>query len=206
MTSPTLQPTLAPSAVISSSPGQTPIYSPPPVAATPPAPHPVQGNSCIGEPCGRVSYCRSKWGYCGPGSNYCNAESTWTSSGCAGASPSTAMPTPLSTAAPTQPESHPEVEPESEPEPVSVSCVPVGNCGQEGWCDQEAYNSWCRSFSQAGACPVPFCISNILDAMVQLPSERRLRVAKPHRKQIEDTLLFQRRLTEAARGDHESEL
>lgn len=207
MSSPTLQPTLAPSAITGSSPGQTPTNSPTPVAPTPPAGNPVQGNSCTGEACRDVSHCRSKWGYCGTGSSYCNAESTWTLSGCAGASPSTARPTPLPTAVPTEPESHPEVEPESEPEPEleSVSCVPVGNCGQEGWCDQEAYNSWCRSFKQGGACPSPFCTSNTPAAMVQLPSERRLRLAKPHKKQIEDTLLFQRGLA-AARGDHESEL
>jgi hypothetical protein len=180
--------------ITGSSPGQTPINTPTPVATTPPAPNPVHGNSCTGERCGDASYCRSKWGYCGPGSNYCNAESTWTSGGCTAATPSTVTPTPLPTAAPIEPESHPEVEPESEPEPEleSVSCVPVGNCGQEGWCDQEAYNSWCRSFSQGDVCPVPFCTSNASGAMMQLPSARRLKIAKHHRKQIEDTSLFQR--------------
>merc|ERR1712151_1329960 len=179
--------------ITSSSSGQTPIDSPAPIATSPPAPNPVKGNSCTGAPCEVASYCRSKWGYCGPGSSYCNAEATWTSSGCTGATSSTAPPTPLPTAAPKRPEPHPEVEPESEPEPeLESSCVPVGNCGQEGWCDQEEYNSWCRSSGQGGVCPVPFCTSNAPATMVQLPSVRRLRIAKPHRKPSEDSLLFQR--------------
>merc|ERR1712014_188636 len=29
-----------------------------------------------------LTHCRSKWGFCGSSSNYCNEKSTWTRSGC----------------------------------------------------------------------------------------------------------------------------
>jgi len=34
--------------------------------------------SCTGSPCQIASHCRSKWGWCGTASSYCNAESSWT--------------------------------------------------------------------------------------------------------------------------------
>merc|ERR1719380_200468 len=33
--------------------------------------------------------CRSKWGYCGVGATYCNAEASWTADGCSGSEAST---------------------------------------------------------------------------------------------------------------------
>merc|ERR1712146_184540 len=101
------------------------------------------GNSCPGEPCVSSSHCRSKWGYCGSGSLWCNADSTWKAGGCSGEATPTLLPTPspteapapLPTAQPTppltdapepEPESEPESEPEPEPEPES-DCMPIGN-------------------------------------------------------------------------------
>merc|ERR1712232_885804 len=127
MVSPTLQP--------------TPIASPTPATPIPPALAPEQGNSCTGEACEDVSHCRSKWGYCGKSKSYCNAESTWKASGCSkGVVSSIDTPTPLPTVAPAEPKPDPEAEPEPEPNPETevVSCMSIGNCGQEGWCDQEA--------------------------------------------------------------------
>merc|ERR1712048_8290 len=43
---------------------------------------PPEGTSCIGEPCSDPTHCRSKWGSCGSGSAYCNAESIWKPTGC----------------------------------------------------------------------------------------------------------------------------
>jgi len=39
-------------------------------------------NTCSGSPCGDATHCRSKWGWCGSGVQYCNTKSTWTATGC----------------------------------------------------------------------------------------------------------------------------
>merc|ERR1719284_2380569 len=115
-------------------------------------PTPSQGNSCPGEPCASTSHCRSKWGYCGSGSLWCNADSTWKAGGCSGEAPPTPsptaapapLPTPQSSLPPTDaPEPQPESEPEPEPEPETASCMPIGNCANLNWCDYEAYSAWC---------------------------------------------------------------
>ena len=40
----------------------------------------TDGGSCTADPCEVVSWCRSRYGSCGPGFIYCNAGSTWKSS------------------------------------------------------------------------------------------------------------------------------
>ena len=94
--SPSLRhPTTAPvKAVQPTPPPSSPVASP--VAA------PVgTGTGCTGEPCQTPSHCRSKWGHCGIGDAWCNAESTWKFAGCGGgSSPSTPAPTPDCSATP----------------------------------------------------------------------------------------------------------
>merc|ERR1711933_268275 len=89
------------------------------------------------------------------------------------------------------PEPEPEPESEPEPEPEPASCVPIGNCGQYTWCEQEAYIAWCRNAGNEGACPSPFCSSHAPTALVQLTRGGRLRVAKRHGKLAKDTMLCQ---------------
>lgn len=54
-------------------------------------------DSCSGSPCGDVTYCRSEWGWCGSGANYCNAKSTWTAAGCGVKTSTSTMPAPSTT-------------------------------------------------------------------------------------------------------------
>merc|ERR1712187_250877 len=118
-------------------PVEVPTPKPAPVASPTSAPTlavpaPPQANSCPGEPCVSSAHCRSKWGYCGSGSLWCNADSTWKAGGCSGEATPTLLPTPspteapapLPTAQPTppltdapEPEPESEAEPEMEPEP-----------------------------------------------------------------------------------------
>jgi len=37
----------------------------------------IARSSCTGSPCTDSTHCRSKWGWCGSSSAYCNADSTW---------------------------------------------------------------------------------------------------------------------------------
>merc|ERR1711870_131886 len=46
-------------------------------------------STCSGDPCDSVSMCRSQWGHCGSGADYCNAQSLWKAGGCTAASAST---------------------------------------------------------------------------------------------------------------------
>eukprot|EP00403_Amphidinium_massartii_P010089 CAMPEP_0178412288 /NCGR_PEP_ID=MMETSP0689_2-20121128/21940_1 /TAXON_ID=160604 /ORGANISM="Amphidinium massartii, Strain CS-259" /LENGTH=626 /DNA_ID=CAMNT_0020033535 /DNA_START=42 /DNA_END=1922 /DNA_ORIENTATION=- len=43
--------------------------------------------------------------------------------------------------------------------PSAVSCVPIGDCGVLGFCDQQAFESFCESSGQQGLCPEPFCMT-----------------------------------------------
>merc|ERR1712157_165491 len=54
-------------------------------------------------------------------------------------------------------EAEPEAEALPEPEPDSDLCIPIGNCGAYGWCDQDGYVTWCKSEGQASRCPSVFC-------------------------------------------------
>merc|ERR1712146_387193 len=63
-------------------PEAQPEPSPQPAPQPAPTQTPPEGGSCTGEPCVDPTHCRSKWGSCGSSSAYCNAESTWTPTGC----------------------------------------------------------------------------------------------------------------------------
>merc|ERR1712146_786562 len=63
-------------------PEAQPEPSPQPAPQPAPTQTPPEGGSCTGEPCVDPTHCRSKWGSCGASSAYCNAESTWTPTGC----------------------------------------------------------------------------------------------------------------------------
>merc|ERR1711879_604012 len=63
-------------------PEPEPEAQPEPSPQPAPTQTPPEGSSCTGEPCVDPTHCRSKWGPCGSSSAYCNAESTWTPTGC----------------------------------------------------------------------------------------------------------------------------
>ena len=73
-----------------------------PQPTPPPTPQPTFATSsdCSGQPCSSTAHCRSKWGFCGATSDYCNSQSTWSSAACSGPSP-TSSPTLRPTLAPT---------------------------------------------------------------------------------------------------------
>uniref|UniRef100_A0A0G4GK73 Chitin-binding type-1 domain-containing protein n=1 Tax=Chromera velia CCMP2878 TaxID=1169474 RepID=A0A0G4GK73_9ALVE len=52
-----------------------------------------EGGQCTGDPCANTSFCRSKWGFCGSSSDYCNAESIWTPSCTSPSTTTTPVPT-----------------------------------------------------------------------------------------------------------------
>lgn len=128
----------------SGSRGPTPVPAPPaPLpAATPVSPQGSQccySGSCDGSAspvCNEVgAWCSLSAENCGScGGSLCFSESRVPSS------------TPTSTTATTQTTT------------AASACQPVGDCGSAGWCNQEAYESWCAS--QSGLCPSPFCMSN----------------------------------------------
>merc|ERR1719277_1664569 len=63
-----------------------------------------------------------------------------------------------------------EPRPEPELEPDSDLCIPIGNCGAYGWCDQDGYVTWCKSEGQASRCPSVFC--KIVPNLAQLRQRR----------------------------------
>jgi len=58
-------------------------------------------------------------------------------------SPTTAAPTPGSASTPAPAE--------------TMACVPIGDCGNQAWCDQGAYSTWCSAGGAAGQCPAVWC-------------------------------------------------
>merc|ERR1712137_968859 len=74
-------------------------------------------------------------------------------------------------------EAEAEAEPEAQPEhehPTDVDlCVPIGECGAYGWCNQDLYVRWCHSEGQTSVCPAVFCKI--------LPRQMQLRQRKQHR-------------------------
>mmetsp|Transcript_66309 Transcript_66309/g.158633 ORF Transcript_66309/g.158633 Transcript_66309/m.158633 type:complete len:401 (-) Transcript_66309:253-1455(-) len=40
---------------------------------------------------------------------------------------------------------------------AAAECVPLGDCGSLGFCDQSAFSSFCAAYS-AASCPAPFCV------------------------------------------------
>eukprot|EP00948_MAST-09A_sp_MAST-9A-sp1_P001383 g1383.t1 len=74
---------------LNAGPGPTPPSPTPPG----PAPTPSPGSNCKGQPCVDSSMCRSRWGYCGNGPQFCNSDSSW-SSKCVQPKPKTPTPTP----------------------------------------------------------------------------------------------------------------
>merc|ERR1712083_1074139 len=86
---------------------------------------------CSGEPCADVTHCRSRWGYCGRGSSYCNDMATWTSTGCSNGEGNSVSTTAV-----------PETSPAGEAGAVSFSRTkwwPGCECGQVSW--KTAYGS-----------------------------------------------------------------
>merc|ERR1712176_674795 len=54
-------------------------------------------------------------------------------------------------------EAEQEVETLPNPESDSDRCVPIGDCGTYGWCNQDRYVTWCESEGKASRCPSVFC-------------------------------------------------
>merc|ERR1712137_1499400 len=129
-------------------PAQLPTPFPTPRPTTPtPQPFPTSqptfatSSDCSGQPCSSASLCRSKWGFCGATSDYCNSESTWSSAACTEPrltlSPTvrpTLEPTLEPTSAEPEPESEPESEPEQESEPEMESSCRGQPCSSPSRC------------------------------------------------------------------------
>merc|ERR1712151_1087774 len=58
---------------------------------------------------------------------------------------------------PVVPGPSPTAQPVAPGAPPSARCAPVGDCGSQGWCNQDTYASWCSG--QSAGCPAPFCKS-----------------------------------------------
>merc|ERR1712232_158129 len=67
-----------------------------------------------------------------------------------GAAPVQSTPAPVA-----QPQPTPAPSSQPTAAPVTLRCVPIGDCGSHDWCDQDKYVVWCSS--QAATCPAPFC-------------------------------------------------
>jgi len=125
--------TLPPTSTSTTMPPSTTTTAPPSSSTTTPPPTTTGGSSkgCSGEPCRNEQHCRSKWGFCGTGSAYCNEDSTWSSAGCdAGTPPATQPPS-------TKPPS--AGPPPTPPSPTEPPACPVGmpSCGPNPECTKK---------------------------------------------------------------------
>jgi hypothetical protein len=58
-------------------------------------------------------------------------------------------PSPVTTPAPT---------PAPTPATTPATCVPISDCGQYSWCNQDAYEAHCAAKGIVSSCPAPFCM------------------------------------------------
>merc|ERR1712151_1380270 len=117
-------------------------------------------STCSGDPCDSVSMCRSQWGHCGSGADYCNEQSLWRAGGCTGASASTTTTPSASTSTTSSASAAESTSAATSPAPVSSECIDVqgSSCSHcmatnhvcyaetKSWCDNFKY-TWCGSTS-----------------------------------------------------------
>merc|ERR1712066_108600 len=146
-------------------PTPTPTQAATPASTTAASTSPTT-STCSGEPCDSVAMCRSQWGHCGSGADYCNAQSLWRAGGCTGASASTST-TPSASTSTTSSASAAEstsaaasTSAATSSAPVSSECIDVqgSSCSHcmatnhvcyaetKSWCDDFQY-TWCGSTS-----------------------------------------------------------